>query len=192
MRRHLRSFPVNAPVSPWGLYKSNDEQTYSDDVCRRGGGRSGRVGRARATGLLSVDRGHLFVRAAAVPARQRRDVVGEAAPCARIAPCIRGRRLARDPDPDHAVGDPTRVRRTGGPAQVHRLRSQPPRLAVPGSGAKARALLAGRFHVDFADLKALAAPVLRHRLVLNFHARADKVDADALVARLLASVPQEG
>jgi MoxR-like ATPase len=58
-------------------------------------------------------------------------------------------------------------------------------------GAKARALLAGRFHVDFADLKALAAPVLRHRLVLNFHARADKVDADALVERLLAAVPQE-
>jgi MoxR-like ATPase len=33
--------------------------------------------------------------------------------------------------------------------------------------------------------------VLRHRLVLNFHARADKVDADMLVERLLASVPQE-
>jgi MoxR-like ATPase len=58
-------------------------------------------------------------------------------------------------------------------------------------GAKACALLAGRFHVDFADIRALAAPVLRHRLVLNFHARADKVDADTLVERLLASVPQE-
>ena len=58
-------------------------------------------------------------------------------------------------------------------------------------GAKARALLAGRFHVDFADLKALAAPVLRHRLVLNFHARADKLDADMLVEKLLALVPQE-
>jgi len=58
-------------------------------------------------------------------------------------------------------------------------------------GAKARAMLAGQFHVDFADLKALAAPVLRHRLVLNFHARADKVDADMLVKRLLESVPQE-
>jgi MoxR-like ATPase len=59
-------------------------------------------------------------------------------------------------------------------------------------GAKARAMLAGKFHVDFADLKALAAPVMRHRLVLNFHARADKVDADMLVEQLLASVPQEG
>src|SRR4029079_14100904 len=58
-------------------------------------------------------------------------------------------------------------------------------------GAKARALFAGRFHVDFADLKALAPPVLRHRLVLNFHALADKVEADTLVERLLAAVPQE-
>jgi MoxR-like ATPase len=58
-------------------------------------------------------------------------------------------------------------------------------------GAKARALLAGRYHVDFADLQALAAPVLRHRLVLNFHARADNLDADVLVERLLKFVPVE-
>ena len=52
-------------------------------------------------------------------------------------------------------------------------------------GAKARAILAGKYHVDFADVKALAGPVLRHRLVLNFHARADGVDADAVIRRLL-------
>ena len=34
--------------------------------------------------------------------------------------------------------------------------------------------------VDFADIQAVAHPVLRHRLVLNFHARADNVDADTL------------
>jgi MoxR-like ATPase len=34
--------------------------------------------------------------------------------------------------------------------------------------------------------------VIRHRLVLNFHARADGVDADALIGRLLKSVPEEG
>ena len=44
---------------------------------------------------------------------------------------------------------------------------------------------------DGVPLDAPTEPVLRHRLVLNFHARADKVDADALVERLLASVPQE-
>jgi MoxR-like ATPase len=55
--------------------------------------------------------------------------------------------------------------------------------------AKARALLAGRVHVDFADVRALAAPVLRHRLVLNFKSRAEGLDADALVKRLLEKVP---
>ena len=58
-------------------------------------------------------------------------------------------------------------------------------------GAKGRAILAGKYHVDFADIQAMAAPVLRHRLVLNFHARADNVDADALVERLLRSVSVE-
>ncbi len=58
-------------------------------------------------------------------------------------------------------------------------------------GAKARAILAGKYHVDFADVRALARPVLRHRLVLNFHARADRIDADDLVERLLNSVPDE-
>jgi MoxR-like ATPase len=59
-------------------------------------------------------------------------------------------------------------------------------------GGKGRAILDGRYHVDFADIRALAAPVLRHRLVLNFHARADGVDTDTLVERLLKVVPQEG
>lgn len=55
-------------------------------------------------------------------------------------------------------------------------------------GAKARALLLGRFHVDFDDVRAVASPVLRHRLVLNFHARADGVDADEIIKRILAQV----
>jgi MoxR-like ATPase len=57
-------------------------------------------------------------------------------------------------------------------------------------GAKARALLLGHFHVDFADVRAVAVSVLRHRLVLNFHARAEGLDADALVQRLLKAVPE--
>jgi MoxR-like ATPase len=82
----------------------------------------------------------------------------------------------------------------GGPSDLHKYiayGASPRASQCLVLGAKARALLAGRFHVDFADLKALAAPVLRHRLVLNFLARADKVDADTLVERLLAHVPQE-
>jgi MoxR-like ATPase len=58
-------------------------------------------------------------------------------------------------------------------------------------GAKARAILSGRFHVDFADVRAMAVPVLRHRLVLTFHARAESIDADALVARLVQIVPEK-
>ncbi|MBI5239513.1 MAG: MoxR family ATPase [Elusimicrobia bacterium] len=52
-------------------------------------------------------------------------------------------------------------------------------------GAKARALLSGRFAVCVDDVKAVAKPVLRHRLVLNFQAEAEGVRPDALIERLL-------
>jgi MoxR-like ATPase len=55
-------------------------------------------------------------------------------------------------------------------------------------GAKARAVLLGRFHVDFEDVQAVAAPVLRHRLILNFHARAENIDVDTIIRRVLATV----
>ena len=56
---------------------------------------------------------------------------------------------------------------------------------------KARAVLEGRYHVDFADVRALAHPVLRHRLVLNFHGRADNIDSDDVIDALLAAVKEE-
>ena len=55
-------------------------------------------------------------------------------------------------------------------------------------GAKARAVLQGRFHVDFDDVKAMAPAVLRHRLVLNFHARTEGIDADEIICRILNQV----
>lgn len=55
-------------------------------------------------------------------------------------------------------------------------------------GAKARAILQGRFHVDFEDVKAMAVPVMRHRLILNFHARAENVDVDEVIRRIVAQV----
>lgn len=58
-------------------------------------------------------------------------------------------------------------------------------------GAKARALLAGRYHVDFSDIQAMAANVLRHRLVLNFHARAEQISPEMLITRLLDLIPTE-
>jgi MoxR-like ATPase len=55
-------------------------------------------------------------------------------------------------------------------------------------GAKARAVLLGRLHVDFEDVVAMASPVMRHRLVLNFHARAEGVDTDEIIRRILKKV----
>ena len=56
-------------------------------------------------------------------------------------------------------------------------------------GGKARALLQGRTHVGFDDVVALARPVLRHRLILNFQAQSEKVTADDLIEKLVAAVP---
>ena len=55
-------------------------------------------------------------------------------------------------------------------------------------GAKARALMEGRSVPALEDIRAVAAPVLRHRLLLNFQAEADGIDTDQVVTRLLESV----
>jgi MoxR-like ATPase len=52
-------------------------------------------------------------------------------------------------------------------------------------GGKARALLHGRFHVSYDDIRALAIPILRHRVLLNFHAESDRLNSDEIVRRLL-------
>ncbi|MDQ6612866.1 MAG: MoxR family ATPase [Gemmatimonadota bacterium] len=56
-------------------------------------------------------------------------------------------------------------------------------------GAKARALLQGRAHVGFEDIHALARPVMRHRILLNFQAQSEKITTDQLIDRLVAGVP---
>ncbi len=55
--------------------------------------------------------------------------------------------------------------------------------------AKARALSRRRYHVAYEDIIALAIPVLRHRILLNFHAESDRLDSDELLRRLLESMP---
>jgi MoxR-like ATPase len=59
-------------------------------------------------------------------------------------------------------------------------------------GAKARALLCGRAHVNFDDIRALAYPVLRHRILINYRAEAEGVVVDSIVARLLQAVKEGG
>ena len=56
-------------------------------------------------------------------------------------------------------------------------------------GAKVRALSRHRYHVAYEDVTALAAPVLRHRILLNFHAESEHIDADEIIRRLLAHMP---
>ena len=56
-------------------------------------------------------------------------------------------------------------------------------------GAKARALLQGRTHVTYDDVRALALPVLRHRILLNFQAQSEKVTTETLITKLVAAVP---
>jgi MoxR-like ATPase len=57
-------------------------------------------------------------------------------------------------------------------------------------GAKARALLSGRYHVTFEDVRALAHPVLRHRILKNFHAESERITTDQLIDQLLDAVPE--
>jgi MoxR-like ATPase len=57
-------------------------------------------------------------------------------------------------------------------------------------GGKARALLEGRTVVDFEDIAGVALPVMRHRVLVNFQAEADGIDADEIVRRLLTHVPR--
>jgi MoxR-like ATPase len=86
----------------------------------------------------------------------------------------------------------TRPRETGAPKFV-------PELLAWGAGprasqylilgGKARAILHGRLHVTTDDVKAVAHPVLRHRIVTTFNADAEGITPDQIVDRLLESVP---
>ena len=55
-------------------------------------------------------------------------------------------------------------------------------------GAKARAILQGRYHVAYEDIKAVAVPVLRHRILTNFNAEADGITSADIIDRLLEKV----
>jgi MoxR-like ATPase len=52
-------------------------------------------------------------------------------------------------------------------------------------GAKVKALAEGRYNVSIEDLKALAAPALRHRIILNFEGEAEGVDIDTVIAQIV-------
>jgi MoxR-like ATPase len=55
--------------------------------------------------------------------------------------------------------------------------------------SKARALSRHRYHVAYEDVTAMAIPVLRHRILLSFHAESDRIDSDEILRRLLEQFP---
>ena len=57
-------------------------------------------------------------------------------------------------------------------------------------GGKARAILRGRYNVSCEDVRAVAPAVLRHRVLLNFQAEAEKVDSDQVIKQLIEVVPE--
>ncbi len=56
--------------------------------------------------------------------------------------------------------------------------------------SKARALMRNRYHVAYEDIRELARPILRHRILLNFHAESERLDSDAILKRLLEWKPE--
>ena len=55
--------------------------------------------------------------------------------------------------------------------------------------AKARAVLHGRYYVSTEDIRAVAGPVLRHRIITNFNAEAEGIKPDDIVERLIKTIP---
>jgi MoxR-like ATPase len=56
-------------------------------------------------------------------------------------------------------------------------------------GAKARALVHGRYNVSVEDIQTLAYPVFRHRILTNFHAESEGIKSEDIIKRLLGVVP---
>jgi MoxR-like ATPase len=56
---------------------------------------------------------------------------------------------------------------------------------------KVRALTDGRFNVSYDDIEAVAAPALRHRLILNFEAEAEGITTDHIIGQILRDVPRD-
>jgi len=126
-------------------------------------------------------------------------VVAEVKPVLTGAELLQAQRLVREV----AVSDPllgyaaaiARATRPGADADPY-VREWVRWGAGPRAGqalvlaAKARAALHGRFATTLDDLRAAAAPVLRHRVLVNFRAEAEGIDADKVTARLLDAVAE--
>jgi len=106
--------------------------------------------------------------------------------------------VRRVPVPEHVfvhARDVVRASRPNEPEATPLVRKCVAWGAGPRAGqalilaAKARAVLDGRFAATIADVRHVAPPVLRHRIVTTFHAEAEGVDPDKVVAHLLEVIP---
>ena len=94
--------------------------------------------------------------------------------------------LATHPEGRHAAGG------EGGPTNKYIRCGASPRAAQALLlGGKVRALTDGRYHVSFDDIKSMAHQSLRHRLILNFEAEADRVNPDDIVTQIMDLTPTE-
>jgi MoxR-like ATPase len=90
--------------------------------------------------------------------------------------------LATHPDHELAVASTTQYVRYG---------SSPRGLQAMILGAKIRAVLDSRYHVAREDLREMAVPVLRHRMILNFEGQAEGINTDDVIQKILEDVPQD-
>jgi len=90
--------------------------------------------------------------------------------------------LATHPNGEHAPSIATQYLRWG---------SSPRGAQSLALAAKVRALLEGRFNVSFEDVRRVYLPALRHRVILNFEAQAESIEADQVLLEVLEQVPEK-
>jgi MoxR-like ATPase len=94
--------------------------------------------------------------------------------------------LATHPEGQYAAGG------AGGPTNKYIRCGASPRAAQALLlGGKVKALTDGRYHVSYKDVRDVALLALRHRLILNFEAEADRIDPDGIVRQILEMTPTE-
>ena len=154
-----------------------------------------------------LDRFMLNVRVPYPDAREELEILrattGEATPAPQMT--LTGEQIVklqqlvrRVPVPDHVFAyarDLVRASRPGEPEASEMVRRNVSWGAGPRAGqslilcAKAFAVLHGRYAASIEDVRHVALPVLRHRIVTTFHAEADGIDPDTVIAHLLEAVP---
>jgi MoxR-like ATPase len=127
-----------------------------------------------------------------------REPVGKAATGAEV---LAMQRLARDvPIASHVMAYAIRLLRKTHPdtdaipeivRSYVRYGASPRGAQAMVLGAKIHALLEGRFNVAYADVQAVAAPALRHRIILNFEGEAEGISTDSVVRAIIAETPVE-